>query len=136
VIEVKTFDTAHNVCHIPPIVSDVTIITMKIGYKVLINLKTRTFDISHYGSSSDFNGFKGGHICFEDENNKQHTVEWSTPIAYRHVLTNRLVEVEKDQVIIHYIDYSFLNCYFIEEKYECSAIKLKQTVDKLINPLT
>lgn len=114
----------------PSMISDVSISHIAVGYEVLINLKTRSFMISHHGGSSGGNQRPTEMIAFEDDDGNFHNVEWTIPEGYEKGMC-RLVQVCKDQVIIYYIAYKYLGGEIFIEQYECPSDKLKETFDRL-----
>lgn len=129
-IKVKVWDTNINkwVNKSQSIIQDVTIKYIESGYMVLINLKTRAFDLNGNGSCSD--GTKS--IYFIDDNKLEHEVEYKMPKSFINSNYVRLIEREKDQVIIYYIE----NIYLFHElksfdEYVCPSILMMETLDKL-----
>jgi hypothetical protein len=130
-IEVSTFDTIGKeyVSNCYSIIDDVTISEIDIGYEVFINLKTRAYEVSHFGSSSGADAPETSSICFEDEKELYHTVEWEVPQQYSKGVC-RLMNVSKDQVTLYFIAYKYLGGEIKIAEYECPTKKLKETVDR------
>ena len=133
-IKVSVFNYNINMpCNKPSIIDSVYVNTTDIGYEVVIDLKTKSFDISCYGSGND-NGVETQLVVFDDGKDKHHTVEWTPPSAmYFPSFLIQLTQVNKNQVILYYIEYRFMSNTIEQDSYECPADKLKQTFNKIIN---
>lgn len=135
VIEIRVWDTKTakrlNLCK--TIIDDVSICHTHCGYEVLIDLKTRVYDIRSFGSVRGGGQISKESIIFEKDD-IWHTVEWEEPKLNLKYIGNmdKFHQVNKAQVIIYFIQSSILyqKGKNIAE-WECPSQGIMRTLDKL-----
>ena len=131
-------NTVTHLSEISSIIEDVSISATKSGYEVIINCNCRNFNIEGVGSGFSLNQ-ETNHIEFSlDDTNTYHTVEWDIPYEYSKTANTdkhyyRFYEKEKDQVVVYFIESSFLeNQGTLITEYKNPAKAITETLDKLL----
>ena len=134
-LEIRVWDTkttkSLDLCK--TIIDDVFICHTRSGYEVLINLKTRAYNIHGFGGSQGGGTVKKESIIFEKDD-IWHTVEWEEPDLRAGYMDNmhKFHQANKDQVIIHFVHSDILYQQGKNiAKWECPSQDMMVMIDKL-----